>query len=207
MNNSVNRIEFIEEDHLYILDGWKVLPSVTQILKDDKYDSIPQFILEKAALKGTAVHKATENYDLDKEVYIETNYKPYFNAYVDFRLEHPEIALKLDERESIVFTDKYAGTIDIVAENETSWLIADIKTTSKLYLDSIAKQLAAYILAHADMYGNDLNQYKGAVIWLKKDGSYEYHEIEPDYQGFDDKLNEYMEEEWINIKKKKYGVT
>jgi len=177
----------LEDEHLYLLQG-RILPSVTQILKDEKYNNIPRFILEKAAYKGTQVHKATENYDLGNEVYLEQAYEPYLSAYIDFRLEND---IPILERETMVYTEDYAGTIDFVGKVDDKILIADIKTTSKLYTESVAMQLAAYVIAHSYNNDNQLEDYKGAVIWLKKDGKYEYHEIDPDFNGFNKKLIEY----------------
>lgn len=179
-------IEFIEATHTYLLDG-TIIPSVSSIIKDDKYKDIPEFILQRAAEKGTAIHKATEDFDLSKPVGIEDKWHSYLLNYFAFRDKFDNIKLILDERESIVYTSEYAGTIDVVANYDNKILIADIKTTSKLYFDSIALQLAAYILAHSEMYNNDLSDYLGAVIWLKKDG-YEFHIIEPDYDGFMERL-------------------
>ena len=53
-------IEFIESSHTYLVNGI-IVPSVTQIMKGDSdnvYNGIPSHILEKAAERGTAVHKA-----------------------------------------------------------------------------------------------------------------------------------------------------
>ena len=57
-------LEYIDETHTYIYNGI-VLPSITQMLKvkfGNKYDGIPKEFLERAAQRGTALHKAIEDY-------------------------------------------------------------------------------------------------------------------------------------------------
>ena len=59
-------LEFFPETHTYLYDGL-MLPSVTQILgvkyKND-YASVPPAVLDNAAKRGTAVHKAIENFNV-----------------------------------------------------------------------------------------------------------------------------------------------
>ena len=58
-------LEYIDETHTYIYDG-VVVPSVTQMLKSkfgSKYNGVPKNVLERAAMRGTAVHKAIEDYE------------------------------------------------------------------------------------------------------------------------------------------------
>ena len=50
-------IEFIEETHTYLLDG-VIIPSVSEIISDDTYASIPPHILQFAATRGKAIHLA-----------------------------------------------------------------------------------------------------------------------------------------------------
>ena len=57
---------FEKETHRYIFDG-RVVPSVTQIISDAGFSffrDVPPDVLRKAADFGTAVHEATEAYDL-----------------------------------------------------------------------------------------------------------------------------------------------
>jgi hypothetical protein len=184
----VKKIEFLEDTHQYLYDG-VLIPSVSAIIRDDRYSGIPIQVLERAAYKGTQVHKATEMIDKKKKVHIEDEYTPYVLQYALWKLEHLK---EWTDVETIVYTQDYAGTVDRIQRKGDEILICDIKTTSKLHEDSIALQLAAYIIAHADMEGNDLSQYTGAVLWLNKD-RYKFKKIEPDYDGFRQKLQEYKE--------------
>lgn len=182
----------MEQSHTYLLDG-QIVPSVSTIIKDGKYANIPKYILEKSAEKGTAVHKATEDLDTGKEIVISNEWMPYVYQYIDFRVDMPEVEIYPEQREMMVHTEEYAGTIDIVGKLKDKILIADIKTTSKLYEDSIALQLAGYITAHAYMHGNKKEDYVGAVVWLQKD-KYVFMIIEPDYKGFNLRLKNKLEE-------------
>lgn len=186
--NEMNKIEFLEDTHQYLYNG-VLIPSVSAIIRDDKYLGIPDHILEKAADKGVKVHKATEDIDKKKKVRIDNEYAPYVLQYALWKLEH---AKEWSDVETIVYTEDYAGTVDRIQRKGDEILICDIKTTSKIYEDSLSLQLAAYIIAHADMEGNDLSKYTGAVLWLRKDG-YKFKKITPDYDGFRAKLQAYKE--------------
>lgn len=191
----MSRIEFIEETHQYMLDGVSV-PSVSSIIKDENmYANIPPHILEKASHRGTQVHYYTELVDLDKKVKFEEEFAPYLVQYLLFlRKENPIWT----DVETIVHTEEYAGTLDRIGVEGDFIIVADIKTTSRLYKDSLGLQLGAYIIAHSEMTGNPLSKYKGRVVWLKKD-RWAYKEIEPDFEGFRKKLKEYKEKH--NVKK------
>ena len=58
-------LEYFDETHTYLYDGL-MLPSVSQILGTkyrNEYASVPPAVLNNAAQRGTAVHKAIENYN------------------------------------------------------------------------------------------------------------------------------------------------
>ena len=57
-------LEYDDETHTYIVDGI-IVPSVTQILGrkfGHKYDDVSAETLNKAAERGTAIHKAIEEF-------------------------------------------------------------------------------------------------------------------------------------------------
>lgn len=188
-----SKIEFIESSHTYLLDG-VIIPSVSQIIADDSYASIPPHILENAAKRGTAVHLASEMIDLGKKPKLDSSFAEWVVQYALFKIEHD---ITYDEIETIVHTNEFAGTVDRVLFDEEHTIIVDVKTTSKLYKEKIALQLGGYAYAHADLYGLDYKDYKGGVIWLKKD-SWKYVEITPNVDGFLEKLKEYKEREVVS---------
>ena len=59
-------VEFLEDDHVYLIDGM-IVPSITQILKvkfGNKYDGVNKDVLDLAREKGVKVHEAIEKYSL-----------------------------------------------------------------------------------------------------------------------------------------------
>ena len=154
---SKNNIEFIEENHIYLLDGI-VIPSVSEILSDGTYDNIPAHILEYAAERGRAVHLAAEMIDKGRKHNLELEFQPWLIQYLLFTLANqPYHGIKGVEKfewdgiEEIVYTEEYAGTIDRFVTFHGKILIADIKTTSKLHTERIALQLGGYAKALAAM--------------------------------------------------------
>lgn len=184
----MSKIEFLGDTHQYLYNG-VLIPSVSAIIQDDKYLGIPIDVLKKAAHRGTSVHTATEEIDKDKKVHIDNEYAPYVLQYALWKIKHRK---EWTDVETIVYTEDYAGTVDRIQRKGDKVLICDIKTTSKIYEDSLSLQLAAYILAHADMEGLPVENYTGAVLWLTKD-RFKFKEIKPDFDGFKEKLRLYKE--------------
>ena len=59
------RLVFTEENHEYEVDG-QIVPSVSEIcrfISREIYSDAPQFQLERAADRGTRIHKITESLD------------------------------------------------------------------------------------------------------------------------------------------------
>lgn len=65
-----------EEWHTYRING-KIVPSVTQLLNDGSYDNVDKKILEKAAKRGTLIHKEIEDF-------IKHQKTGYTNEFLDF---------------------------------------------------------------------------------------------------------------------------
>ena len=56
-----NEVEYNEEWHTYRING-VIVPSVTQLLSDDTYINVDPVVLERAAKKGTLVHKEIQEW-------------------------------------------------------------------------------------------------------------------------------------------------
>ena len=55
-------VEFIEDGHIYLLDG-VIIPSVSEILHfifPDKYSNVPNYILNAKADYGSMIHESIE---------------------------------------------------------------------------------------------------------------------------------------------------
>jgi hypothetical protein len=66
-----------EEWHTYRING-KIVPSVTKLIDDGSYDNVDKKILEKAAKRGTLIHKEIEDF-------IKHNKNGYTDEFLDFR--------------------------------------------------------------------------------------------------------------------------
>ena len=170
---------FYDDTHRYTVDGEEV-PSVselTRFLSREVYEEAPQYILDNAARRGTAVHKATQAIDELGKVECDDDIVPYVKAYVQFK---KDILPEWDKVEWAVCNDKrYAGTIDRYGKMNDLNVILDIKTTGSI------------TGMHKVLYRAQLNLYRLAVLkekpvdclWvlqLKKDGTYKLIQIEED---------------------------
>lgn len=144
----LNELTFEDKSHTYRLDGF-VVPSVTTVMKPlsaEKYNSIPKFVLDKAADRGTAVHAAIEEflkYGIDD--FFGEN-RPYFDAFLKwYELNTPELVAS----ESKVYHKVmgYAGTIDCICYINGVLTMIDFKTTTSIIDMTCQVQLEAYAKA------------------------------------------------------------
>lgn len=148
-----HEIEFIEDGHIYLVDG-VIIPSVTQILKrkfGHKYDFVNRKVLSAAAERGTAVHKAIEEYCKEGK---ESDIPELYNF--KFLCERKNIAVKGNEMQIALEDDNgdviAAGTLDLLVEIDGQKGIGDIKTTSKLDKEYLAYQLNLYKRGYEQTY-------------------------------------------------------
>lgn len=157
-------LEYDDEIHTYIVDG-VIVPSVTQILGvkfGNKYDNVSPTILDRAAHRGTIIHKSIENFcryaydDGAKEVH---NFRFLQKAYNFLVLENetPIIIIK-DE------TPIAAGRLDLVLDVKGDTALADIKTTSTLDKAYLAYQLNLYRIGYMQSYGIDITELYGVHL-------------------------------------------
>ena len=106
------KLLFFDTGHKYTLDG-EELPSVSEVtrfISREVYGDIGQSNLDRAAERGTAVHKATEILDKYGTVEISTDIEPYIKAYITFRKEH-DCKWELIEAARYDPDRRYAGTL------------------------------------------------------------------------------------------------
>lgn len=172
------KLLFFDTEHRYTLDG-EELPSVSEItrfISREIYGDIGQFNLDRAAERGTAVHKATEILDKYGKVEITEDIEPYIKAYVAFRKEH-ECEWKYIERQSYEPAKRYAGTIDRLGCVDGVPTLLDIKTTrsiSKRHRTLYSVCLTLYRKMFPD---EDIKQL--VILQLKKDGTYKLLKLAP----------------------------
>ena len=161
-------LEYDDDTHTYLVDG-VIVPSITQMLSvkfGNKYASVNRSTLERAAERGTAIHKAIEDYcKLD----IEGDLKEVRN----FRFLRRQYGFEVIENETPIILYRFckpiaAGRLDLVIDDNLSGrALADIKTTAVLDKEYLAYQLNLYRIGYIQSYGYEIKGLYG--IHLKDD--------------------------------------
>lgn len=164
-------VEFIEEEHIYLIDG-VIVPSVTQILEKvfpHKYEGVPTEILNKKAEYGTKVHKLIEVLEKKKPKRPIAYLKRYYDMdyiqeesikqYLKFK-EQYNIEI-LESEKVVTYENKFCGTLDIKAMVNGELAIIDIKTTAQLDKEYVGWQNSYYELAGGSVE-------KLYCLWLPK---------------------------------------
>ena len=158
-------LEYFDDTHTYLYDGI-MLQSVTQILgvkyKND-YASVPPSVLDNAARRGTAVHKAIENYN-------NSGYDDGSEAVRNFKFLQKQYGFEVLDSELpiVIFKDDMpiaCGRLDMTMLMDGETGIADIKTVSALNKEKIAYQLNLYRIGLMQSYGVDAKFLK--IIHLR----------------------------------------
>lgn len=128
-------VYFDDLTHSYLTNDGVFLLGVTSLMKkhglSPDYDSIPEIILEKAAQKGSKVHKDIELY-CKGEMVAETAELKAFKS----------LNLPVAANEYLVSDNEIvASSIDIVLDD---YSLVDIKTTSTLHIEALRWQLSIY---------------------------------------------------------------
>lgn len=160
-----NVLEFFPETHTYLYDGL-MLPSVSQILGAkfrNEYASVPPAVLNNAAQRGTAVHKAIENYN-------NSGYDDGSEAVRNFKFLQKQYGFEVLDSELpvVLFKDDMpiaCGRLDMTMLMDGETGIADIKTVSALNKEKIAYQLNLYRIGLKQSYGVDAQFLK--IIHLR----------------------------------------
>lgn len=161
-------LEYLDDVHIYLVDA-VIVPSITQILKHkfgNKYSMIDRATLQRAAEKGTEMHKVIEDWCKDgtesdlKEL---RNFKFLKNKY-HFEVLENEVPV-------ILFVDEKpvaAGRLDLVIEDlDGDTGLADLKRTSNLDKEYLAYQLNLYRVAYRQSYDIEAEFLRG--IHLRDD--------------------------------------
>lgn len=145
-------LEFYPETHTYLYDGL-MLPSVTEIIdkKFNDYADVPKDILNRAAERGTKVHKQIENFcksGIDDGSTAIRNFK-FLQSQYGFEVLDNELPVVIFEND----IPAACGRLDMTIEMDGRVGIADIKTCSALNKPKIAYQLNMYRLGLMQSYG------------------------------------------------------
>jgi len=150
INIAGQTLEYIEDEHIYLVNGI-IVPSITSLLKTDKYDHVDRAVLDRAACLGTAVHESIEKYCKTGE---ETDLKELRNF--KFLQKQYNFEVLENEKPVILFRDGEpvaVGRLDMVIKMNGKIGGADIKRTATLDKEYVAKQLNLYRIAYKQSYG------------------------------------------------------
>lgn len=156
-----HEVEFIEDGHIYLVDG-VITSSVTQVLQhkfNHKYDHVDSNVLNKAAIKGTEVHKAIEDYCVkgeESDIPELRNFK-FLKKKYQFDVKNNEVPILLFKDDKPIC----AGRLDLVLEKDGLTGLADIKRTSVLDKEYLGYQLNIYRLAYMQCYDEDIKFLAG----------------------------------------------
>ena len=170
-----SKVFFNPEEHRYFLNG-NELQGITGILHKhifpDQYKDIPQFVLDRAAERGTMVHESIELLDAGFEPAEST---PEIENYKRIKADN---GLKTIANEYIVTDgEHFASGIDLVFTNGgKNIILVDIKTTSVLNKEYVSWQLSIYAYFF-ELQNPDLKVSKLYALWLRGDKS-EFAEVE-----------------------------
>lgn len=160
-------IEFIEEAHLYIVDG-VILPSVTNVVGwqlGDEYKNIPTAILNEAADYGTRMHKWLFDYFSKGEHGDATDTMMMSIEQLPDILSGHELEFKFGET-AVQYLNRIAGTFDLLAVLDGKMTLIDHKTTSKIHTESLEWQTGLYVQAIEQTLGIKVEQC--CCLWLPK---------------------------------------
>lgn len=104
----------------------------------DKYKEVPQYILERAAERGTKVHHECQFADV-------TGFEPECQEAINYLMIRIGAGYTALENEYTVSDEEhFASNIDCVWEKDGKIALADIKTTYKADIDYLEWQLSIY---------------------------------------------------------------
>lgn len=171
-------LEFREKDHIYLLDGENVpcVSDLCRFLHREIYKDAPLWQVEAAAVRGTAIHAATQLLDDVGRAQIAEEYLPYLLAYKAFLKDH-SVSWELIEHAMYHPTFRYAGTIDRYGQLDAEFVLVDIKTTYTVYKPLSRAQLNLYRLM---LIARGYRVERMYILHLKRDGTYKLVSIEMD---------------------------
>ena len=171
-------LTYQDQGHIYSLDG-EQLPCVSDLcrfLHREIYKDAPQWSMEQAAIRGTAVHTAAQSLDETGRAEIPEEYLPYLMAYKAF-LQDYSPAWDMIEKPFYHPVHLYAGTIDRYGAIRGEAALVDVKTTYTVHKPLCRGQLNLYRLM---LIARGLPVHRLYILHLKKDGTYKLIPMDED---------------------------
>ena len=197
----------VDKKRFYITPEGNEYPSITTVLSPRNKEGLMKWrkkvgndvathIANKAATRGTKVHKMCEDYlnGLDMEHH-KKDFLPYclFNELKDKTFDNINEVIG---QELVLYSDKYkiAGRTDLIAEYKGELSIVDFKTSTNERKDSYNEnyyiQTAAYAEMFEELTGNPINQI--VILEVTENGTVQ--ECIKDKQEYIPLLEETLEE-------------
>lgn len=176
-----NKIEFIEDGHIYLLNGIQT-PSVSELLRKkfpDKYANVPSYVLQNKAEYGGKVHAMIERFESGRELGKLGIFEKI--SLTQYQKLKQAKGFTVESQEHIIwYKDKFCGRYDMTTINKNGFLcLGDIKTTYKLDREYLSYQLSLYELAYEWTY--EVEPFPFAemfCLWIPKGELGEYVPIE-----------------------------
>ena len=182
-------VEFIEEQHIYLVDS-VIVPCVSNILayKFNDYSGVSREILQRASEKGTELHKAIEDFE---QMGIKSDLKEFKNYLFlkkQFKFENiaNELPVLYEKGGRVLFV----GTLDQIIEIDGKLGINDFKRVSAPNKNKIAYQLNLYKMAYEQSYGKKIEFL--SFTHLREDVR-KFHELPINEKVTEDLLSEFIE--------------
>jgi len=176
----------------YIVGEGRPLPSVTTILGKTKDLTHIKKWQERVGLEeankikttasnlGNGMHKNLERYILGETM--DGSFMAQTLAQVIIKNGLPKVDEVWGTEVAVYSTGLYAGTTDLIGVHEGIPSIMDFKNSlkdkKKEWIEDYFMQLAAYALAHNEMYGTSIK--RGVVMIATRDAKYQEFIIEGD---------------------------
>lgn len=188
--------DYNEELHKYYVNGVEV-PSVTDIcspISFQRLDALQKAMVERAKERGRRCHELAEEFMLIGELDIEdieSEYIPYMQQFVLWAKTYKPKTLYTEKK---LFSDLFAGTLDLICEIDGKIINVDYKFTSAVDKKSLSVQLEGYSRLCKE---NNIALDESWFLHIKKDG-YVFKPITKDSEWFDILLkhNQKMKEKY-----------
>ena len=187
----------VTRKRVYQTPDGETLPSVTTILGATKdmtalnewrnrigWDKAQQ-ITSEAANIGTAMHSNLERFIAgvqrqpgNNPVHVQAN------KMADIIIENglKDVSEVYAMEQSLYFPGLYSGTTDLIGLYKGNYAVMDYKQTNKPkkeeWIDDYKIQLVAYMMAHNEVYGTNINE--GHVFMCSRDLQYQQFDLWPD---------------------------
>jgi hypothetical protein len=152
-----------------------IVKSITECLKykfGGKYCGVDKGTLQRAADRGTDIHRAIELWCKDgtPSEHVEVRNFKFLQTQYCFEVIANEVPVIMFEGDKPIFDGEnplLAGRLDLVLKMDGKLGLADIKTTATLDKEYLGYQLNLYRIAFEQCYGRKIEFLRG--IHLKED--------------------------------------